>query len=422
MLHKGKLQAALNLKQGQFSLYDGTYSEQLKEYQQALETLYQQYPTSTQLEQVLAAGTNNNKPAGARPSIEFDRWLVTAEQTEYHGPLFPFGQEFANHEQAREWAECIEGITTVAVDGSQLQPWRDASIPVALVQIGFFVNPHSIGRPYTKDVRMEVLAPDDIAEPPRKGDEESDSYPYSDMQVTLRRYLLEIDTLCVQMEQLAQARLPGDPVHSPVVFFDGSLVVSFALTMPEIYRNQYINSAIDLLQASERLRVPLIGYIDTSYARDMISMLRRVDESKKQTVLRDTHKIHDALLWQGHLQWGDRTPAMICARGDILESYGQYHDRVAFCYLQTNARRPPARLEFPRWMLEAGIVEPVMDVVRAELIAGNGYPYAIETADAVAVITMQDRSEFYGQFQNFIERQGLKFTYSTKSMSKGRRR
>src|ERR1700688_4859642 len=100
MLHKGKLQAALNLKKGQFSLYDGTYSEQLKEYQLALETLYQQYPTSTQLAQVLA-GTNNTKPAGARPSIEFDRWLVTAEQTEYHAPLFPFGQEFANHEQAR---------------------------------------------------------------------------------------------------------------------------------------------------------------------------------------------------------------------------------------------------------------------------------------------------------------------------------
>jgi hypothetical protein len=168
--------------------------------------------------------------------------------------------------------------------------------------------------------------------------------------------------------------------------------------------------------------VPLVGYIDTSYARDMITMLRRVDSFNRQPVLRDTHKIHDALLWQGNLQWGDRTPAMICARGDILESYGHYRDKVAFSYLQTTSRRPPARLEFPRWMLDAGIVEPVMDVVRAELIAGNGYPYAIETADAVSVITMQDRSEFYAQFQNFIERQGVKFTFSTKSLSKGRRR
>ena len=139
-------------------------------------------------------------------------------------------------------------------------------------------------------------------------------------------------------------------------------------------------------------------------------------------LLRETKKIHDALLWQGHLRWGDRTPAMICARGDILEGYGSYRESVAFCYLQTSSTRPPARLEFPRWMLDDGILEPVLDVVRAEVIAGQGYPYAIETADAVAVITMQDRAEFYGLFQDFIERQGLKFTFSTKSVSKSRRR
>ena len=73
-------------------------------------------------------------------------------------------------------------------------------------------------------------------------------------------------------------------------------------------------------------------------------------------------------------------------------------------------------------MLDDGILEPVLDVVRAEVIAGQGYPYAIEAADAVAVITMQDRAEFYGLFQNFMEKQGLKFTFSTKSVSKSRRR
>ncbi len=123
------------------------------------------------------------------------------------------------------------------------------------------------------------------------------------------------------------------------------------------------------------------------------------------------------------MKWGDRTPAMICMRNDILESYGPYRDQVAFCYLQTKAKRPPARLEFPRWMIDEGLVEPVMDVVRAEIIAeGSGYPYAIETADAVSVITMQDRSEFYAHFQEFLQRQGVDFTFSNKSMSKSRRR
>ena len=422
MLHKGKLQAALNLKRGQFSLYDGSFSEQLKAYQQALETLYLRYPNSAKLEHVLPPEGSGMPSAGARPSIEFDRWLVNAAQSRHHSPIFPFGREFANHEQAREWAECIEGVTTVAVDGSQLQPWRDASIPVALVQVGFFINPHVRGRTYTKDVRIEVLAPDEIMEESSSEEKDPDSYPYSEMQVTLRRYLLEVETLCSKMEQCANARRLGDPVHSPVFFFDGSLVVSFALTMPNPYRDRYITSALSMLRTSEQLRVPLIGYIDTTYARDIITMLRRLDALQPQPVLRETKKIHDALLWQGKLQWGDRTPAMICARGDILESYGAYRESVAFCYLQTTARRPPARLEFPRWMLDDGILEPVLDVVRAESIAGNGYPYAIETADAVSVITMQDRSEFYAQFQAFMEKQGGNFTFSNKSISKGRRR
>ncbi len=423
MLHKGKLQAALQLKKNQFTIYDGSFGDQLHAYRHALETLHQRYSSSKQLEDILPPD-GSHVPAGARPSIEFDRWLVSLDQTTARtAPTYPFGRMFANHEQAREWAECIEGITTLAVDGSQLQPWRDASIPVALIQVGFFANPHARGRPYTKDVRMEVLSPDEIMEEAKNESIDPDSYPYSEMQVTLRRYLLEVETLCNQMEQYAHARRRGDPAYSPVVFFDGSLVVSFALTMPSPYRERYISAAVSLLHTSEEQRVPLIGYIDTSYARDIITMLRRLDTMQPEPILRETKKIHDALLWQGRLSWGDRTPAMICARGDILEGYGTYRESVAFCYLQTSAHRPPARLEFPRWMIDDGVLEPVLDVVRAEIIAGGyGYPYAIETADAVSVITAQDRLEFYAQFQEFIERQGLKFTFSTKAASKSRRR
>ncbi len=423
MLHKGKLQAALQQKKGQFTVYDGSFSDQLEAYRSSLETLHLHYPSSKALEEILPP-PESRLPAGARPSIEFDRWAVALQRaTEGIIPIYPFGRSFANHEQARQWAECIEGITTVAVDGSQLQPWRDASIPVALIQIGFFANPHSRGHPYTKDVRVEVLAPDEIMEEARVESIDPDSYPYSEMQVTLRRYMLEIETLCNQMEQYAHARRAGDPAHSPVVFFDGSLVVSFALTMPSPYRERYIAAAVALLRTSEELRIPLIGYIDTSYARDIITMLRRLDSMQSYPLLRETKKIHDALLWQGRLQWGDRTPAMICARGDILDDYGPYRESVAFCYLQTSVNRSPTRLEFPRWMIDDGLLEPVLDVVRAEVIAGgSGYPYAIETADAVAVISSQDRLEFYAHFQEFIERQGLRFSFSTKAASKTRRR
>src|SRR5579859_1658895 len=193
MLHKGKLQAALQVKKGQFTVYDGTFSDQLQAYRHALETLHQHYTSSKQLEDILPPD-GSRIPAGARPSIEFDRWLVSVDhQTAKTSPIHPFGRTFANHEQARQWAECIEGITTLAVDGSQLMPWRDASIPVALIQVGFFANPHMLGQPYTKDVRMEVLAPDEIVEEAKQEKGNPESYPYSEMQVTLRRYLLEVE-------------------------------------------------------------------------------------------------------------------------------------------------------------------------------------------------------------------------------------
>jgi hypothetical protein len=55
-------------------------------------------------------------------------------------------------------------------------------------------------------------------------------------------------------------------------------------------------------------------------------------------------------------------------------------------------------------------------------VVGNGYPYAVETADAVAVITVQDRERFYRTFQEFAEKEGLPLRFSRKAVSKRGRR
>ena len=94
----------------------------------------------------------------------------------------------------------------------------------------------------------------------------------------------------------------------------------------------------------------------------------------------------------------------------------KYYDRVCFLYLKTTSDGPPARLDLPRWLLEAGELDRVLDIVRAECVVGNGYPYAVETADAVAVITMQDRERFYRVFQEFAEQEGLPLRLSKKAI------
>ncbi len=432
MFHAAKVLASLKEKHEQFQGVGAEVGEQLSKYQEALRQLGLGYATAADIEAKLATRTDG-APAGALPTVEYDRWrtLVGAPAGGLR-PVFTFHEQFEHHQESRAWAEAhIRGITTLAVDGSQVSPWRDVSLPVALIQAGLFENPHDPERRYTKDVFVEVLSPADLAETgaqeqPGPGQITSEQrHPRqermisAEQQVQLCRFELEASTLVSWMRRY-RGREEAASSAWPLVFFDGSLIVSFVQNLAQkFYRERYASAALSLLEASEKYRIPLIGYVDTSQARDVTTMLARLFAG-----LPETSHLHDALLWQGALAWGDRTPAFLSARGGVLESdYGRYAEGVAFVYLQTTGHRPPARLEFPRWILDAGLLDAVLDVVRAEVIAGSGgYPYAIETADAVAVISMRDREEFYRLFQDFALRNDLGLTFSSKALSKSRRR
>ena len=435
MLYASKVLAALAAKRDHFQGFGADFGKQVNAYREALRQLGPRYPTAADITAKLVARADSS-PAGALPTQEYDRWrALVGDPVGGLIPTLTFKESFEHHQQSRVWAERIRGVTTLAVDGSQLPPWRDASLPVGLVQVGLFENPHDPARSYVKDVVVEILSPVDLVEGEngmggqgglsglsgptgQSGHRVQESFAYSDQMVNLRRFELEAQTLVNWMQRYRERPAEASE-RFPVVFFDGSLVVSFSLTMPQTsYQARYISAALALLEASERYRVPLIGYIDTSYARDVTTLLSRLFEP-----LPETRHLHDALLWQGALEWGDRTPAFVSARGDVLLSgYGSRAEQVAFVYVQMTSYRPPARLEFPRWMLEAGILDEVLDIVRAEVIAGNGYPYAIEAADAVAVISMRDREEFYRLFQDFADRNDLGLSFSSKILSKSRRR
>jgi len=122
----------------------------------------------------------------------------------------------------------------------------------------------------------------------------------------------------------------------------------------------------------------------------------------------------------------DRTAAFQCAREDIVPFYGAdcrgWSDGLCFLYLKAGADRPPARLDVPAWVVEDGLLDRVIDVVRAEIIVGSGYPYALETADATAVLTLEDRLTFYGMYHEFAQRAGLAVARPAKAVSKAHRR
>ncbi|MBN1401594.1 MAG: DNA double-strand break repair nuclease NurA, partial [Anaerolineae bacterium] len=181
----------------------------------------------------------------------------------------------------------------------------------------------------------------------------------------------------------------------------------------------YVRAILSVLEASETTRVPVVGFVDTSRARDFATALSRLRDIPAQPP-------GDAALLAPLMGWGDRTELLRCARDDRLA--GQlapelgYYEHVLFTYLKTTASGPPARLDLPDWLLEAGLVEWVLDAVRAECIVGTGYPYAIETADAVSVITLRDREQFYRVFQDFLGSMNIELRYARKAYSKRGRR
>jgi isopentenyldiphosphate isomerase len=76
----------------------------------------------------------------------------------------------------------------------------------------------------------------------------------------------------------------------------------------------------------------------------------------------------------------------------------------------------------PRWIVDTGQLDRVLDIVRAECVVGNGYPYPLETADAVAVLTAEDRERFYRLFQQFLAEEQMELKITRKALSKRRRR
>jgi hypothetical protein len=352
----------------------------------------------------LVAELADARRAGALPSEE---WTAPA-------PLvIHFAERFPHHRAAREWAaERLAGIPTVAVDGSEIKPTKDYSLPIAAVQVAWFENFHRPDGRYVKDVAFRLVHPDELAR------ENADGFGIADQTLALRRFQLEVDKLVERMESLASRGWDGRP---PVAFFDGSLVVSFAAQMLETLGSEYIAAICRLVATSERTGVPVVGYIDTSLAKDLSTMVAALGN------LPPNQRVVDSRLLDPGLQWGDRTRALVCARDDVLGRYRDdagrdYSREICFVYLKTNQLAAPARLDLPRWVLRNGLLEHVLDVVRAEVIVGNGYPYGIEAADACAVLGSLDREHFYRLLQDFAAHQGIDLRLVPKAASKRRRR
>jgi hypothetical protein len=394
MIYRDKIIAALGNRVADFAQFDTEVAAQYALYREALERIAAMNGSE------LLARLKDVESPGALPTAEFD--LAQAF-------VMPFGAAWNNHEEARKWAYAtLLGRTTFAADGSQILPSKDFSVPVAAVQVAWFENSHTPEGVYVKDVAFDVLPPSEVVSP-------SSPTGVSEPAVHRRRYAAEVEAIRNYMYRAAERGF--DPTCPPVVFFDSLLVISFAETFAPDERQFYVSEITSLLETSESAGIPIVAYVDNSFARDLAAMLHVASG------LPESHKVHDSRLIASRMGWGDRTPIFKCARRGILEQYGEeWKNGIGFVYLKTGSDDPPARLDIPIWVYQRGLLDYCIDTVRAEVIVGGGYPYPIETADAAAVLTMRDREMFYQVFQEFSQVHNLGLRIARKALSKQQRR
>lgn len=323
-----------------------------------------------------------------------------------------FGETWANHEEARRWAfEILKNRTTFAADGSQLFAEREVSMPIAAIQIGWFENPHNDALGYEKNARFFVLSPADLLS--------QDEPVIPETRVGQKRFEAEVEKAKEFLHKKQGWQERGE--RMPLAFYDGTLLLSIALPKTKL-QEEFIRHLVELARLSRDAKVPLVGYIDRSYARDLMAMLDAFEGQKGGSIktLDDVSILHASTL----KNWGDRTPFCYSRRHglDAFIDSRTGESIIGFVYLQTTSDNPPARLDVPSWIYEEGLLDEVLDTVRAECVIGLGYPYALETADQTAVITMRDREIFLQALQGFAKENNLNLRVSRKAASKGRRR
>ncbi len=391
----------------------------VERYQDAFERL----PREWMSDEIRASLQDTSYP-GAYPTDAFD------EATSIINP-HPDSDGWDNHEEVNEWArDIVRDVPVMAVDGSQLPPTTQFNVPVAYVQSAWAVNHHHAEGRLDRGVEGRLLTPDEVTQESEGGD-----YRFVDSQlVGHHRFEHEGQLLIDQLSELAATREVGEIEQTPVVFYDGPLIASFANPLKPETRKRYISTLSRVIAASQHHEIPLVGYVAGSSATELVKMTRLLwrEEFETDRVIPDAHVLTELMS-----PWGDTTVPFISKRDgsiDALQTVYQgqeyeFRDDILFSYLNVPPGAGLDRIEFPGWLCRRdgpdgyeSMYQYTVEIVRAEAGIGRGYPEILQQVDSDAVLNNQDRQQFHRVVQRWAESNDIPLEWNAKALSKELRR
>jgi len=294
--------------------------------------------------------------------------------------IIPLGDAFITPIEMKNWAaEVLSAKVVIAVDGSQIITTGEFNIPIGFVQAGAFWTEYTPEKGfYGKDFRSDLFIGSTATE------EREQSEPLHEMGVDIKRLAKEID---LALDTIEKFRKKGAKAH---LLLDGSLVFRFLSRANEEVKKAMCKNLVRLLHACEEKSIPIAGYVDHSFAKDITATLEKLLKKSYDIKVSDIAVVGPAV---GEGGFGARTSVFRLKHDFTSRYYGEYANDICFFYQKLHSG-PPVRIEFPKWICDAEAVQDLARVVAAQAIIGDGYPYVLLRAHETAFLESANRDRF----------------------------
>jgi hypothetical protein len=213
-----------------------------------------------------------------------------------------------------------------------------------------------------------------------------------------------------------------------LALLDGSLMQLGLALSPSERVQKLVAEYSGRLADFESLGVPVVGYVSrpasqaVMYAARLFGCREAAESGlgPKAGCNARCRRPECSGLWtldDGGLFWelldvGARSPVFQTRTVFGVQSKASFWEDMGFCYLRTPYEI--ARLEFPLWVADAGLLDRVQAIVLCQCALGEGYPRVLTLAHNFAVLRNEDRESYFF----LLERAGLIETPSEKARGK----
>jgi hypothetical protein len=319
---------------------------------------------------------------------------------------------------------CPDDFAVIASDGSHIDVDRHSPARCYLINIGsatllYGQNPDAVLR--SKPTLYAGKEDMTIVDPLGRGEQ-----PVEGGLLGIKRAVSE----CLALAELGEALSPGLPA---VALLDGSLVMwgLSGRAYPEYVRTELLKNgflpALDRIkEVSQRTGLAAASYISLPRSTEVVNALRIAvcphdppdcdrycprNSPSSQRECDAVAGIRDRDLFSALLEPGERSATFVSG-SSIIKDYRDHE--IRFFYIKADGEI--ARVEFPCWVEENGLVDVLHTLILDQCRRGQGYPVALSESHEQAVVTGADRE----QFQHLIELALTEHQLSTATSEKNR--